>query len=379
MPPGFTFLWPNIDLWRPLRLDRETVQLGNFFHMGVAGVADGFTLEQAEAELGAMTSDLRAVFPDQNAAPTLAEAGFRPVIVSAREHLVGDMGATLWILLAAVGFLLLIACANVANLFLVKSDARYNEFAIRFALGARRGHLAGSVFLESMALGLAGGLVSVPLSLLAVRLLVRWGPRELPRLQEISVDSSVLAFGVSCIPSFCRASDDAEDIAIHPLFHQHAPERLHQRTNPPRLGRWWYASTPGASSVRLQLIRACQRAEQQQAVPPVGRDTCIDDSPSVFDVRKPASIPQRAVANQHPFAGDTTVRPSSDRYAHDSAHRPLVHVGARPPSPRTPAGANPRGGHAPCPRGSSHRRPHAAESRIRSPTPSQRVALQSPV
>ena len=197
MPPGFTFLWPNIDLWRPLRLDRETVQLGNFFHMGVARVADGFTLEQAEAELGAMLSDLRAVFPDQYAAPTLAEAGFRPVIVPAREHLVGDIGATLWILLAAVGFLLLIACANVANLFLVKSDARYNEFAIRFALGARRGHLAGSVFLESMALGLAGGLVSVPISLLAVRLLVRWGPRELPRLQEISVDSSVLVFGVA--------------------------------------------------------------------------------------------------------------------------------------------------------------------------------------
>ncbi len=144
-----------------------------------------------------MTSDLRAVFPDQNAAPTLAEAGFRPVIVPAREHLVGDIGATLWILLAAVWFLLLIACANVANLFLVKSDGRYSEFAIRFALGARRGHLAGSVFLESMALGLAGGLVSVPISLLAVRLLVRWGPQELPRLQEISVDSSVLAFGVA--------------------------------------------------------------------------------------------------------------------------------------------------------------------------------------
>ena len=104
MPPGFTFLWPNIDLWRPLRLDRETVQLGNFFHMGVARIADGFTLEQAEAELGAMVSDLRAVFPDQYAAPTLAEAGFRPVIVPAREHLVGDIGATLWILLAAVGF-----------------------------------------------------------------------------------------------------------------------------------------------------------------------------------------------------------------------------------------------------------------------------------
>ena len=103
----------------------------------------------------------------------------------------------MWILFGAVGFLLLIACANVANLFLVKSDARSNEFAIRHALGARRRQMAGSVLLESVALGVAGGLVSLPLSLLAVRLLVRWGPQELPRLQEISVDGSVLVFGVA--------------------------------------------------------------------------------------------------------------------------------------------------------------------------------------
>ena len=121
-----------------------------------------------------MVSDLRAVFPDQYAAPTLADAGFRPVIVPAREHVIGDIGATLWILFASVGLLLLIACANVANLFLVKSDARSNEFAIRHALGARRGQMAGSVLLESVALGVAGGLVSLPISLLAVRLLVRW-------------------------------------------------------------------------------------------------------------------------------------------------------------------------------------------------------------
>ena len=197
MPPGFSFSQQEIDLWRPLRLDRENVQLGAFGINGVARIADGSTLGQVRAELEAMLSNLVEIFPDEGAAPIMANAGFRPLIDRAREVVVGDVEATLWILLGAVGFLLLIACANVANLFLVRSEARHGEVAIRAALGESRGRLAGSVLFESLGFGVAGGLLALPLAELAVRLLVRFGPRELPRLDEISIDTSVLLFGLA--------------------------------------------------------------------------------------------------------------------------------------------------------------------------------------
>ena len=197
MPPGFSFSQPEAELWRPLRLDRDNTQLGAFGINGVARLADGTTLEQARAELATMVSNLVEVFPDEAAAPVLAAAGFRPLVDRAREAVVGDIEATLWILLGAVGFLLLIACANVANLHLVRSEARRGEAAIRAALGAGRGRLAGSALVESIVLGVAGGLAALPLALLAVRLVVRFGPQALPRLDEVSPDASVLAFGLA--------------------------------------------------------------------------------------------------------------------------------------------------------------------------------------
>ncbi|MCY4659108.1 MAG: ABC transporter permease [Acidobacteria bacterium] len=197
MPPGFSFSRPQAEAWRPLRLDRDSTQLGAFSVNGVARLADGATLEQARAELATMLSNLVEVFPDEAAAPVLAAAGFRPLVDRAREVIVGDIEATLWILLGAVGFLLLIACANVANLFLVRSEARRGEAAIRAALGASRGRLTGSVLVESVVLGVAGGLAALPLAFLAVRLVVRFGPRALPRLDEITTDVAVLLFGLA--------------------------------------------------------------------------------------------------------------------------------------------------------------------------------------
>ena len=195
MPPGFAFPRPETELWRPMRLDPENVRLGFFGLNGVARMADGSTLEQVRAELGAILSNLEALLPEQPAAPVMARE-YGPLIVPVREWVVGDIGATLWILLGAVGFLLLIACANVANLFLVRAEARHREVAIRAALGARRSRLAGSVLLESLVLGGAGGLAALFLALGAVRLLVRFGPQELPRLEEISIDAGVVLFGL---------------------------------------------------------------------------------------------------------------------------------------------------------------------------------------
>ena len=194
MPPGFGFPRPETELWRPMGLDPENVRLGFFGLNGVARLADGSTLEQVRAELGAMLSNLEELLPDQPAAPVLARE-YRPQIERVRVWLVGDIEATLWILLGAVAFLLLIACANVANLFLVRAEARHGEVAIRAALGESRVRLAGSVLLESLALGVAGGLAGLLLALGAVRLLVRFGPQELPRLEEVSIDAGVLLFG----------------------------------------------------------------------------------------------------------------------------------------------------------------------------------------
>ncbi len=143
MPPGFAFPRPETELWRPMGLDPENVRLGFFGLNGVARIADGASLEQVRAELGAMLSNLEELLPDQPAAPVMARE-YRPLIVPVREWTVGDVEATLWILLGAVGFLLLIACANIANLFLVRAEARHGEVAIRAALGESRARLVAS-------------------------------------------------------------------------------------------------------------------------------------------------------------------------------------------------------------------------------------------
>lgn len=95
MPPGFSFTQPEAELWRPLQLDRDNTQLGAFGIAGVARLADGTTLEQAQSELATMLSNLVEVFPDEAAAPVLAAAGFRPLVDRAREVVVGDIEATL--------------------------------------------------------------------------------------------------------------------------------------------------------------------------------------------------------------------------------------------------------------------------------------------
>ena len=143
-----------------MRLDPENVRLGYFAFNGVARIADGSTLEKVRTELGAMLSNLVEFFPDQPGALTLAENS-RPLIDRVRKWAVGDIEAMLWIVLGAVGIVLLIACANVANLFLVRSEARQGEVAIRAALGESRVRLAGSVLLESVVLGVAGGIAGL--------------------------------------------------------------------------------------------------------------------------------------------------------------------------------------------------------------------------
>ncbi|HEY7191315.1 MAG TPA: ABC transporter permease [Vicinamibacterales bacterium] len=196
LPDSFRFLDRKISLVIPFRIDRSKVFLGQFSYSGMARLKPGTTLEQANADAARMIPiSLRRFppFPGGNV-KIFEEARITPAIRSLKDELVGDVEKTLWVLMATIGMVLLIACANVANLLLVRADGRQQELAIRAALGAGTGRLARELLLESVVLGLLGGIVGIGLAFGALRLLVALAPGNLPRMDEISIDLPVLAF-----------------------------------------------------------------------------------------------------------------------------------------------------------------------------------------
>src|SRR5581483_2363199 len=124
-------------------------------------------------------------------------ARLTPVIKPLKEAVIGDVASVLWVLMGTIGLVLLIACANVANLLLVRADGRQQELAVRAALGASRGRLAMEMLAESVTLGLLGGAVGLALAYGAVKALLRLAPANLPRLNSIAVDWRVVLFTVA--------------------------------------------------------------------------------------------------------------------------------------------------------------------------------------
>ena len=124
----------------------------------------------------------------------LKQARLGPNLRPLKQDVIGDIGKVLWVLMATVGIVLFIACANVANLMLVRAEGRQQELAIRAALGAGWARIARELLFESTVLGVAGGALGVGLAYAALRLLVHLGPANLPRLDEISIDPRVLLF-----------------------------------------------------------------------------------------------------------------------------------------------------------------------------------------
>ncbi len=194
MPPGMVFPRPDFELYEPMDLDPESTQLGSLGTASVGRLPADLTVEEAEAQLHARIVDLAAAFPDQPAAPLLEQAGLSAHVVDMREYMVGDIQRTLWVLMGSVAFILLIACANVANIYLVRAEGREREMAIRSALGAGRGQLTIGFLTESLALGLAAGALGLLLAYAGVRALVRFGPERMARIEEISIDANVLIF-----------------------------------------------------------------------------------------------------------------------------------------------------------------------------------------
>jgi putative ABC transport system permease protein len=194
MPASFAFPDEHVDAYTAVQIARAT-GFGLWSYQAVARLRDGATVADTRAELNGLIHDLPQAFPgDVGAAGSGDAIKLFSVATTLKEATIGNVARSLWILLASVGVVLLIACANVANLFLVRSEARQREVAVRLALGAGRLGIARYFSSESVLLSMAGGAIGLVLAWGAVRLLVGFGPASLPRLNEVRLNMVVLPF-----------------------------------------------------------------------------------------------------------------------------------------------------------------------------------------
>ncbi len=202
MPRNFHFLdseGPAVYL--PLQLDRNKTYLGGFHFDGIARLKPGATLATANADVARMLPIVARSFapPPGLTLKLFEDERFVPDLHSLKQDIVGEISGVLWVLMGSISIVLLIACANVANLLLVQAEGRQQELAIRSALGASRAGIATSLLLESTTIGLLGGLFGLALAALTLRLLEMLAPLSLTRLlslQEIGIDVPVLIFAL---------------------------------------------------------------------------------------------------------------------------------------------------------------------------------------
>jgi len=197
MRPGFQFpiQADPVEIWVTLAVDSEpsngkkpvTERRGYRLLDAVGRLKTGVTFPQAQAEMTRLAANLEKEYPDNN-------TNLGIVLVPLHSYLVGDYRQSLLVVFAAVGFVLLIACANVANLMLARATARYKEIAVRAALGAGRARIARQLLTESLLLGLGGGLLGLLLAWWGMEALLRFVPENLPRLSDIALDRWALGF-----------------------------------------------------------------------------------------------------------------------------------------------------------------------------------------
>ena len=200
---NFSFLDTNPQLIVPYRFNRAELHVANFSYPAVAKLKPGITIEQANADVARIVGLLPDRFPmpggftRQMFDDVKIGSNVRPLAMA----VIGGVGRVLWVLLATVGLVLLIACANVANLFLVRAEGRQQEIAIQAALGAGTRRIAGGLLAESLALSLLGGVAGLGFAYGGTGLLVANAPAGLPRINEIDIDPVVLVFtlGISLV------------------------------------------------------------------------------------------------------------------------------------------------------------------------------------
>ncbi len=192
MPRGFAFPDPATRLFVPMRSD----PMGTFGALGtvsIARLAPGATIETARRQLEQLQRRVPEWFPDLTR-EELSMLQWSVSVEPLRAQVVGSISSTLWMLFAIVGFVLLIAAANVANLFLVRAESRQREIAVRSALGASRGRIAATFLAEGLVLAALGAVGGVCIAQGGTRLLVDYGPARLPRLHEVQLDTAAIAF-----------------------------------------------------------------------------------------------------------------------------------------------------------------------------------------
>ncbi|MGA2723803.1 MAG: ABC transporter permease [Bryobacteraceae bacterium] len=190
LPAGFSALGSAVDVWIPLGLSPNDARTPGMHFLTVIGrLKPGVEMDRARTEMDVIGSRL------EHANPAL-DRGWRPSVFPLRDELVGHVQQALLVLMAAVGFLLLMACVNVANLLLARGATRRKEIAIRTALGAGRGRIVAQLLSESMLLALAGGALGMALARGVVALVARLGPASIPRLAEAGVDARLFLFAL---------------------------------------------------------------------------------------------------------------------------------------------------------------------------------------
>ena len=199
MPAGFRFIDSDAEMMVPLRFDRSRVVLGNFSFQGVARLKPAVTVEQANADVGQLLPIWLKAWPAPFGldSKVFENARLSPALRPLKEDVVGEVDDILWVVMGTIGVVLLIACANVANLLLVRVEGRQQELATRAALGASWSRIARELLQESLVLSLLGGALGLAVAYGALRLLTAIGPESLPRLQEIAIDPVVLAFALA--------------------------------------------------------------------------------------------------------------------------------------------------------------------------------------
>ena len=198
LPEDFRFLRANPAVLLPFKLDRAQTQALGFNYQGLARLKPGVTIEQANADVGRLMPTLidRFPMPPGFTRQMFDDAKMGPLVRPLEVDVVGDIGRMLWVLLGTVALVLLVACANVANLFLVRAEARQQELAIRLALGAEARQVAWQLMAESLLVAAIGGLIGIALAYGGIQLLLYLQPAQLPRLNEITIDPIVLLFTI---------------------------------------------------------------------------------------------------------------------------------------------------------------------------------------
>ena len=196
MPRGFRVVDRDFDLLVPLAFDRGSLKLAGFGYNGIGRLKPGVSIGQADADVSRLIETWMHSYTNGPGTNPFfyrrwkITPQFRPL----KQQIVGQVSKVLWVVMATVGLVMLIACVNIANLLLVRAESRQHELSVRAALGAGRARIARELLFESVALGLIGGVFALGAAYGALHLLIAFGPAGLPRLSEITLDWRSIAF-----------------------------------------------------------------------------------------------------------------------------------------------------------------------------------------